>query len=36
VEVTCSGDPAKFRSGIYELGGGTKTLDFGTITLSTP
>jgi hypothetical protein len=34
VEVSCEGHTGKFKSGLYELGGGTRSLDLGTITLS--
>jgi len=33
-EVSCEGHPGKFKSGTYELGGGTRALDFGTIVLT--
>jgi hypothetical protein len=34
-EISCSGQPGKFRSGVHELGP-RKAIDFGTITRSTP
>jgi hypothetical protein len=34
VEVSCEGHPGKFRSAVYELGGGAKTLNLGTIVLT--
>ena len=34
LEVSCDGHPGKFKSEMYELGGGFRSVDLGTIVLS--